>query len=465
MDARQKLPSVDRLLGHPALGPSLERWQRSTVLAVVREEVAAARRDAGRGLPAPGPEALAERCAARLGGLDRSRPRRTINATGVVIHTNLGRAPLGAEAVDAVARVARGYSDLEFDLSGGRRGHRMDHVDDLLRRLFPGREALVVNNNAAAVLLALNTLALGREVIISRGELIEIGGSFRVPEILSRSGAHLREVGTTNRTHLRDYENVVGPDTGMIMKVWPSNYRIVGFTREVGIKPLAKLASDAGVPLVADQGCGRLFRDAPGPPSEPSVEDLLEDGADLVCFSGDKMLGGPQAGLLVGAPEIVRDCWKNPMARALRPDKMTLAGLSATCRAWMQHGTAERVPAARMLEAREEELKKDARNLARALRRRAPGVELKVVPGVSRVGGGSAPEEDLPTWLVSLRPEGLSEDQLLTRLRAGEPPVIARAHEGRVLFDPRTLLDGEIREVADAVSRALAPAGDEAGRR
>jgi L-seryl-tRNA(Ser) seleniumtransferase len=455
MDARAQLPSVDRLLAHESLRGALHRWQRSTVLAVVREEVEVARRDAGRGLPAPGTDTLAARCAERLGALDRSRPRRTINATGVVLHTNLGRAPLGEEAVEAIARVARGYSDLEFDLQGGRRGHRMSHVDDLLRRLFPGREAIVVNNNAAAVMLALNTMALGKEVVISRGELIEIGGSFRVPEILSRSGARLVEVGTTNRTHLRDYQAVIGPETGMIMKVWPSNYRIVGFTREVAVEPLAGLARDAGVPLVTDQGCGKLFRDAPGPRSEPSVEELLDAGADLVCFSGDKMLGGPQSGLMVGDPEIVRACWKNPMARALRPDKMTLAGLSATCRAWMQQGVARRIPAAAMLDAGAEPLKKTARSLARAFRRRLPDLDVEIVQGVSRVGGGSAPEEDLPTWLVALRPAGTSEEELLARLRAGDPPVVARAYDGRVLFDPRTLLTGEIREVADALERAL----------
>jgi L-seryl-tRNA(Ser) seleniumtransferase len=455
MDARAQLPSVDRLLSHESLHQALQRWQRATVLAVLREELEAARRDVGRGLPAPATQVLVSRCAARLGRLDRSRPRRTINAAGVVLHTNLGRAPLGREAVQAIVRVAQGYSDLEFDLDSGRRGHRMSHVDDMLRRLFPGREAIVVNNNAAAVMLALNTMALGKEVVISRGELIEIGGSFRVPEILSRSGARLVEVGTTNRTHLRDYQAAIGPETGMIMKVWPSNYRIVGFTREVGVKPLAQLARDAGVPLVTDQGCGRLFRDAPGPRSEPSVEELLEEGAELVCFSGDKMLGGPQAGLMVGDPEIVQTCWKNPMARALRPDKMTLAGLSATCRAWMQQGVERRVPAARMLDATAAELRKAARSLARAFRRRRPHLELEVVEGVSRVGGGSAPEEDLPTWLVAVRPPHAGEEDLLARLRAGDPPVVARAHEGRVLFDPRTLLPGEAREVADALERAL----------
>jgi L-seryl-tRNA(Ser) seleniumtransferase len=456
MDARQQLPSVDRLLAHESLEEALGRWKRSLVLAVVREELDAARRDAGRGVPPPGEAVLAQRCAERLARLAGDRPRRTINATGVVLHTNLGRAPIGAEAIEAMVTAARGYSDLEFDLSSGKRGHRMAHVDDWLRRLFPGREAIVVNNNAAAVMLALNTLALGREVVISRGELIEIGGSFRVPEILARSGARLVEVGTTNRTHLRDYQAVIGADTGMLLKVWPSNYRIVGFTREVTLRELAKLAADTGVPLVADQGCGRLFRDGPGPRSEPSVEELLEDGADLVCFSGDKMLGGPQAGLMVGDPETVRKCWANPMARALRPDKMTLAGLSATCRAWMENGGEQRIPAARMLERPAESLKKAARSLARAFRRRLPDLELEVVPGVSRVGGGAAPQEDLPTWVVAVRPTGgPSDEQVLARLRGEDPPVIARRADGRVLFDPRTLLDGELREVADALERAL----------
>jgi L-seryl-tRNA(Ser) seleniumtransferase len=455
MDPRQQLPSVDRVLAQESLAEALARWKRPMVLAVVREEVEAARREAGRGVPPPGEGGLARRCAERLEALAAARPRRTINATGVVLHTNLGRAPIGAEAIEAIVTAARGYSDLEFDLGSGKRGHRMSHVEDWLRLLFPGRAAIVVNNNAAAVLLALNTLALGREVVISRGELIEIGGSFRVPEILARSGARLMEVGTTNRTHLRDYRAVIGPETGMLLKVWPSNYRIVGFTREVDMRELAKLSEQTGVPLVADQGCGRLFRDAPGPRSEPSVEELLDEGADLVCFSGDKMLGGPQAGLLVGDPEIVRRCWDNPMARALRPDKMTLAGLSATCRSWMEQGGERRIPAARMLDAKPEELKKAARSLARAFRRRLPDLQLEVVEGVSRVGGGAAPEEDLPTWIVAVQPAaGLSDEQLLARLRSGAPPVIARRADGRVLFDPRTLLDGEVREVADALERA-----------
>lgn len=453
MDVRQKLPSVDRVLARPVLEEALGCWQRVAVLTVVRAEIERARRAVAKGDPAPDEETVARRAARALEAIGVSRPRRTINATGVVVHTNLGRAPLGAEAVEAMVRVAQGYSDLEFDLGTGRRGHRMDHVDELLGVLFPGRQAIVVNNNAAAVMLVLNTLALGQDVLISRGELIEIGGSFRVPEILERSGARLAEVGTTNRTHLRDYEAAIAPACGMILKVWPSNYRVVGFTREVGLRDLARLAREAGVPVVTDQGCGRLFRDGPGPRSEPSVEELLDDGANLVCFSGDKMLGGPQAGVIVGDPELVQACWKNPMARALRPDKLTLAALAATCRAWMQRDGVERIPVARMLDMTEAALRRAAQGLARSIRRRVGGSQADVLPASSRVGGGAAPEEDLPTFVVSVRLEGLTDAELMTRLREGEPPIIARAADGAVVFDPRTLLDGEAREVVRALEQ------------
>ncbi|MCU0224419.1 MAG: L-seryl-tRNA(Sec) selenium transferase [Acidobacteria bacterium] len=459
MDPRRQLPSVDRLLAHPALAEAAAAWSRRALVGVLRDALDAARAAIGRGAAAPAEDELAAACAARLASLARPRPRRVVNATGVVIHTNLGRAPLGARARAWIELAAAGYSNLEYEVAKGERGHRADHVDELLGLLFPGFAAHVVNNNAAALLLALSALAKDRDVLISRGELIEIGGSFRIPEIMECSGAQLREVGTTNRTHLADFERALSGDTGLILRVWPSNYRIVGFTRQVPVAELAALGKGAGVPVLADQGCGRLFRDSPGPASEQSVEELLEDGADLVCFSGDKMLGGPQAGVLVGRRELVRRCAKHPLARALRPGKLTLAALAATALGAMAKDPAAELPALRMLSLTEAELRAAAEELAAALRAAVPGCAPEVVAGVSRVGGGAAPEEDLPTTLVRLDPPaGLSDDALLARLRAHEPPVVARVEEGRVLFDPRTLLPGERAIVAEAVAVAVAGA-------
>ncbi len=464
MDPRSRLPAVDRLLADAALEEAFRGLSRRTRVAVVRQVLAAARDRARRGGTAPGEGEIVRAVREACARLRRSRPRRVINATGVVLHTNLGRAPLGPDVLADLVQAARGYCDLEYDLGAGARGYRHDHVDDLLGLLFPGSAALVVNNNAAAVLLVLNTFARGKETVVSRGELIEIGGSFRIPEILERSGSVLREVGTTNRTHLRDYEAAIGPGTGLLLKVWPSNYRVVGFTRTVDLRELARLARARGVPLVADQGCGRLFRDSPGPASEPSVEQLLAEGADLVCFSGDKMLGGPQAGVLVGRPELVAACGKNPLARALRPGKLTLAALAAACRAHLSDDPGARLPAARMLSLGEEELARAARALAGRVRRAlaragAAGVAVRVIPGASRVGGGAAPEEDLPTRLVAVRPpDPPGEEGLLAALRGAEPPVVARARDGEVLLDPRTLLPGEAAEVAQALASCLAPA-------
>jgi L-seryl-tRNA(Ser) seleniumtransferase len=457
MDPRRSLPSVDRVLSAAPLAGAHERWARRAILAVVREFLDAARRELGRGVAPPDADAVARAAADRLAALDRPGPRRVINATGVVIHTNLGRARLSPAAAERVLSAATSYSDLEFDLVEGVRGSRTEHFAPWLRLLFPGRGVHAVNNNAGAVLLALNTLARGRDVVISRGELVEIGGSFRVPEILERSGGRLVEVGTTNRTHLRDYEQALGPDTGLILKVWPSNYRVVGFTKSIATAELAALADRAQVPLVCDQGCGRLFREAPGPPSEVSVEELLDDGVDLVCFSGDKMLGGPQAGVLIGDPALVRRCAQNPLARALRLSKLEIAALSETCRAWLApDAAASGLPVASMLAREPEALRREAQRLQRAIRRRAPAVATRITDDSSRVGGGAAPEEALPTHVVELRVPGLSEDALLRRLRRHDPPVVARAREGVLVLDPRTLTGDEHREVAAALAAVTA---------
>ncbi len=456
-DPRRGLPAVDRLLAHPRVEASRGPWSRRTVLAVARQEIERARAAVAGGATPPDLDQLAVAVLVRLEALARPRPRRVINATGVVIHTNLGRAPLGRGVLEAAAAGVESYSDLEFDLAGGVRGSRQVHVGEFFALLFPGQAALVVNNNAAAVLLALNTLALGREVIVSRGELVEIGGSFRIPEVLERSGARLVEGGATNRTHASDYEQAFVSATALILKVWPSNYRVVGFTSEVRVAELAALGRARGVPVVVDQGCGRLFRDGPGPASEESVEELLAEGASLVCFSGDKLLGGPQCGVILGAPDLVARCGKNPLARALRPDKLTLAALAATCGAWLKEDPRADLPALRMLEATPDDLRRTARRLAAQVRKLAPHARVDVVGGVSRVGGGAAPEEDLPTFLVAVSAPDVSDEEILARLRAGDPPVVARAQDGAVLVDPRTLLLGEDREVARALAAALTP--------
>ncbi|RMG42835.1 MAG: L-seryl-tRNA(Sec) selenium transferase [Acidobacteria bacterium] len=456
-DPRRRLPPVDRLLAEEPLAELAGRWSRRALVAAVREEIAGARRRAAAGEPPPAAAELARRCRRRLEGLDRPRPSRLINATGVVVHTNLGRVPLSPEALAAVAEAGGAYTDLEYDAAAGRRGSRRRVTGDLLRLIFPERGSLVVGNNAAAVLLALDTLARGAEVIVSRGELVEIGGSFRIPEILERSGAKLVEVGTTNRTHLRDYEAALTPGTGALLKVWPSNFRIVGFTREVPVRELARLAGKHGVPLVVDQGCGRLFRDAPPRGSEPAVEELLDEGADIVCFSGDKLLGGPQAGILVGDPELIERCAANPLARALRPGKLTLAALAATLRAWLSPDPPSRLPALRMLERPREALEDAARRLSRAIAAAAPGAEVELREGVSRVGGGAAPDLDLPTVLVAVRVPEVPEERLAGRLRRHDPPVVARVGEGALLIDPRTLDEDDLETVARAVAAAAAP--------
>jgi L-seryl-tRNA(Ser) seleniumtransferase len=415
------------------------------VVQAIRDEIARARTSPARF----DPQHLARCAADRLARLDQARPRRTINATGVVIHTNLGRAPLD-HAVGLIAAAATGYGDLEFDLVTGQRGKRIAMVRDSFALLFPQHAALVVNNNAAALMLALNTLAKGREVIISRGELVEIGGSFRVPEVLEASDCQLHEVGTTNRTHLKDYQAAIGPHTAALLRVWPSNYRVIGFTKQVSIAELSNLARQHTLPLIADQGCGRLLDESPGPITEPSVESLLRDGAELVCCSGDKLLGGPQAGLLIGKPELIEAAARNPMMRALRPDKLILAALAATLREHLAvHNTT---PTARMLTRDEAALQTEAAELARRIGENAPRLQVEVRRASSRVGGGAAPEEDLPTWVVAVSDPQRTPDRLMHDLRAAPTPVIARIENDRVVFDPRTLQREEFTEIASALA-------------
>ena len=388
------------------------------------------------------------------------RLRRVINATGVVIHTNLGRSLLAEEAVAAAAEVARSYSNLEFDLEAGERGSRQSHVEELICRLTGAEAAIAVNNNAAAVLLILDTLCKGCEVIVSRGELVEIGGSFRIPAVMEKSGCILREVGATNRTHLADYAEAAGERTAALMKVHTSNYRIIGFAKDVSRRELAALAREKALPLIEDLGSGLLLDlaalGAAALGSEPTVRQVLADGVDVVTFSGDKVLGGPQAGIIAGKAEYVERIRKNQLLRAVRIDKLTLAALEATLRLYTDPNLAkERVPTLRMICMAKDELRQKAQDLA-ALLSQGGGISVEVREGDSRVGGGAFPEADLPTFMVCATHKSIASDALQRALLRGNPPVLARVEQDCLCFDPRTLQDGEFAETAAGLRKVLA---------
>jgi L-seryl-tRNA(Ser) seleniumtransferase len=458
-DPRRSLPAVHRVLAAPALA------RLADVPTAMRREAAAAalararsRLTAGAG-PVPGPDELAAAAAADLEGRRRPSLRRVVNATGVVLHTNLGRAVLAPQAVAAAAEAASAYTNLEFDLGAGERGSRSAHVEDLLCQLTGAEAAYVVNNNAGAVFLFLRAMAQGREVVVSRGELVEIGGSFRVPDVMAESGARLVEVGTTNRTHRSDYERALGPETAGLFKAHPSNFRVRGFTAEVSPAELASLAHAHGLWAAMDLGSGLLVPTAGL--DEPVVADLVASGLDAVMFSGDKLLGGPQCGVVAGRREVVEGGRRHPGARARRVDKMTLAALAATL-ALYRDGRATEVPTLAMLSLGEGELARRALALARTLRRELAGrAEVGVARHTSRAGGGSAPDAPLPTALVTVRPLAFSAHRLARRLRLGEPPVVARVWEDAVAVDPRTLLPGEARIVRERLRAALADEGED----
>ncbi len=451
-DPRRELPSVERLLQEPPVAALLDSLPRSVVVAAARDALTRARR--GRSEPPEDWAAEVVERAARIGG--RSL-RPVLNATGVVLHTNLGRAPLAAAAIEALSAVAGGYCNLEFDLDAGVRGHRTDHGRRLLAALTGAEDALVVNNAAAALVVALNTVSAGQEVVISRGELVEIGGSFRIPDILARSGGRLREVGTTNRTHLADYRAAIGAATGAILQVHRSNFQQSGFVHSAAATELAALAHEHRLPFIHDIGSGLLADLAPfGLTSEPRVQEAVTTGADLVIFSGDKLLGGPQAGCLVGRAELVAACRHNPLARAARADKLTLAALEATLRLYRDPEVALReVPVLRMLTLSGENLARRASALAAAIRPRCPAaLPPRLAPGESLPGGGSFPGATLATTLVLLDPGPRGADALALALRLGEPPVVARVVDGAVALDPRTLPVDQDGELAKAVVAA-----------
>lgn len=464
----RSLPSVHRLLASPRIRDLCDRHGRELVKDVAAALLSDARlrlRSAGAPREGAGPADLPADFAAWVDALHEAvarrlapRLRRVINATGVVLHTNLGRAVLSEAAREAVAGVAGVFSNLEMDLETGERGSRQTHVEDLLRRLTGAEAALVVNNNAAAVLLALSALAAGREVVVSRGELVEIGGSFRIPEVMAQGGARLVEVGTTNKTRLEDYRSALGPDTALLLKVHPSNYRLVGFTEEVPLADLAALGREAGIPVMFDAGSGALLDLGRwGIRGEPVIREAVAAGADLVAFSGDKLLGGPQAGILVGRSAWIARCRRHPLARALRAGKLPLAALEATLKHYEDEGTALReVPTLRMLTAAPADLAARAEDLAGLLREAGgAGVEVDLLPGASRAGGGALPEVDLPTTLVAVAPRHLSAGAAAAALRRQDPPVLVRVAADRLLLDPRTLLPGDERLLALAFAAVM----------
>lgn len=447
-DARRNLPSIERLLADPDIAPLLERAPRDEVLNAARDAVAAARRSRDHT-----ERDWAREVADRLAARERSSLRPVINATGVLLHTNLGRAPLAEAALQAMQDIGRGYSTLEYDLDAGIRGHRTDHVRSLAATLTGAEDALVVNNAAGALVLALAALGGSGGVAISRGELIEIGGSFRIPDILRASGARLMEIGTTNRTHLSDYQAALEDGASCFLVVHRSNFVQSGYVHAPAPAEVAQLAREHGIPCIHDLGSGLLL-ELEGTPlsAEPTLRHAVAAGADVVIASGDKLLGGPQAGLMVGRISALAECRSHPMARALRSDKFTLAALEATLRLYQEPERSRReIPVLAMLTAGAGEVAKRAERLLALL---PDSLQPRLAEGRSAVGGGSAPAVTLPTTLVTLLPGELGVQGLLLRLRLAEPPVVARAEGDRVALDARTMREDEVEAAARAVAEA-----------
>jgi len=446
------LPAVDRVLAHDALTAAVRELGLATVTEAVRDELAARRSGTAAGATPPTIEAVAAAASERAYASMRPSLRPLINATGVIIHTNLGRAPLSETAIAAMEAVSRGYSNLEFDLDAGERGSRYDHLEPLVRKVTGAEAAIAVNNNASALLLVLSALAKHREVVISRGQLVEIGGGFRIPDVMRQSGARLVEVGATNRTYLRDYEAAISDDTAALLRVHASNFRIVGFTETVEVTELAPLAHARGLLLLDDLGSGCLLDTTRyGLAAEPTPQASLAAGADLVLFSGDKLLGGPQAGIIAGSGELVSALRRHPLARALRMDKASIAALNATLLHYVRGDAVEAIPVWRMIATPAAAIGRRARAWARAVKDGAT-----IEDSRSMVGGGSLPEESLATRVLAIRPPGgLSAGDLARRLRFGEPPLVGRIEHDRLLLDPRTVTPGDDALVVRALKAAL----------
>ncbi|MCX5886593.1 MAG: L-seryl-tRNA(Sec) selenium transferase [Proteobacteria bacterium] len=456
----RNIPKVDEVLENKEVKPLLSRYPRWLVVDAIQNILETYRlkilssdtsASAAENTPLDLSTALIEE---RIASYLKPHLRKVINATGVILHTNLGRSPLSRDALSNLREVASSYSNLEFDTLRGERGNRHDHLIPLLTKLTGAEYGLIVNNNAAAVFLALHTLASGREVVISRGELIEIGGSFRIPDVMKASGAKLVEVGTTNKTYLEDYQRVMSEHTALILKVHTSNYRILGFTAEVTLSELVALGKPQNIPLMNDLGSGSFFDlSRYGLTKEPTVRDAIQSGADVVTFSGDKLLGGPQAGIILGRKDLLTAMEKNPLMRALRVDKLTLSALESTLIACLDENRArDAIPTLRMLSLQAEEIEKMAFSLADLIRKDLSSfLQIEVKRSSSQVGGGALPLEDLPTWVVAITPLTMSVNQLEQKMRESDPPVIARISNDQILIDPRTLDEGEVNLVLDGL--------------
>lgn len=459
----RKIPSVDEILSRPEISDLIKTYPRNVVVEAIRSCLKGLRE---RLLQEEGSSEIDEsffsldRLSPLLkGALERqTRPRlrRVINATGVVIHTNLGRSPLHPSALQHLIDVSRAYSNLEYDLDRGERGSRYDHVEEILCRLSGAESAMAVNNNAGAVLLVLNTLAEGKEVVVSRGELVEIGGAFRIPDVMKRSHALLREVGTTNRTHLDDYQEAIGPETALLLKVHTSNFRVLGFTSDVALPELIQLGKQHHLPVMEDLGSGCLIDlTRYGLLKEPTVQEVIKTGVDVVTFSGDKLLGGPQAGIILGKKEVLDLVKTNPLTRALRIDKLTLAALESTLLLYLDEKKAmEEIPTLQMLTFDRDRLKRKGKRLLKRLAG-IGGIEAVLKEDVSQVGGGSLPLQELPTLVIAIRPLSFSVNDLERNLRKGNPPVISRISKEELILDLRTIFDEEIPLVAIGVQEAL----------
>jgi L-seryl-tRNA(Ser) seleniumtransferase len=460
-DELRRLPSVDKLLQQPELQDLVALYSHDAVADGARASLEAARSAVRTGAPAPEMHELV--VSARQAVLRLWQPTLAplINATGVIIHTNLGRAPLSADALAAVTAVAQGYSNLEFELETGERGARHSHLERLLARLTGAEAAMVVNNNAAAVLLALSALARRKEVIVSRGQAVEIGGGFRIPDVMRQSGAKLVEVGTTNRTYLADYAGAIGPRTAALLQVHSSNFRVIGFTEAVPLPDLCALGRRCGLPVINDLGSGSLLDTAQfGMAHEPTVQESVAAGAGLTCFSGDKLLGGPQAGLIAGEARLIAHLKRHPLARTVRVDKMTLAALQVTLLHYLQGDATTAIPLWAMIARPLTDIEQQAQSWAARLRA-LPGVTAAVVTGQSTVGGGSLPGETMPTRLVSIRLAGRVAGKepsvaiLSHNLRRGSPPIVARIERNALIIDPRTVLPGQADLVMQGLEQAL----------
>jgi len=462
MEEKQKLlttlPSVDEILRSNQGVQWLNVYPRRYVIQAIREVIDSRRKEILKGFISDiSEESMMAEIVNTMEKLSSYSLIPLINATGIVIHTNLGRSILSEKSLENIKKVSGSFSNLEYDLKAGKRGKRYTHVIRVLKEVTGAEDALIVNNNAAAVFLCLNTLSKGKEAIVSRGELVEIGGSFRMPEVMSASSAILREVGTTNKTHLHDYERAINDNTALIVKVHKSNFRVSGFVDEVSVEDLVSLGRRYQIPVMFDLGSGCLIDLKPfGIHDEPVVRDIVNTGIDITTFSGDKLLGGPQGGIIVGRKEYIEKIHKNPLTRAMRIDKLTLAGFEATLMEYIDEEKAiENIPTLRMLLQKPEVIKERAKRIAKRLKKEIKDVQITVMADTSRAGGGSLPELDFPTYVVTIRSDNVSVNEFEERLRNGNPPIISRIKEGSMIIDARTIRTQDLDDLIKGIKSAL----------